>query len=68
MYTDIGFNKGIHFVLKTLFYRIAISKNPKSIFYGTSESTCFRVAAAVGQKNIGKAVIQKVIIRISFCF
>nr|XP_022319171.1 uncharacterized protein LOC111121963 [Crassostrea virginica] len=35
------------------FNRIVAAKNPKTHFYGGSESTCFRVAAAVAQKNIG---------------
>lgn len=37
------------------FNRIVACKNPKNLFYGGSESTSFRVAAAVAHKSIGKS-------------
>lgn len=42
------------------FNNIVASKNPKNRFYGGSESTAFRVAAAVSQKNIGHDALSKV--------
>ncbi|XP_062570472.1 uncharacterized protein LOC134232509 [Saccostrea cucullata] len=42
------------------FNHIVASKNPKSLFLSGSESTSFRIAAAVAQKNIGKSYIQEV--------
>ena len=35
------------------FNNTIFSKHPKSVFYGGSESHCFRVALAVAQKNLG---------------
>lgn len=43
------------------FNNIVACKNPKNRFYGGSESTAFRVTAAVSQENIGHdALISKV--------
>ncbi|XP_062575545.1 uncharacterized protein LOC134237472 [Saccostrea cucullata] len=42
------------------FNRTVASKNPKSHFYGGSESTAFRVASAVAQRNDGAGFISKV--------
>lgn len=42
------------------FNNIVASKHPKNRFYGGSESTAFRVAAAVSQKNIGHDALSKV--------
>lgn len=42
------------------FNRTVASKNPKSHFYSSSESTSFRVAAAVAQRNTGANFIPKV--------
>lgn len=42
------------------FNRVLSAKNPKTYFYGGSESTSFRVAAAVAQKNIGYESLLKV--------
>jgi hypothetical protein len=42
------------------FNNIVAYKNPKALFLSGSESTCFRVAAAVAQKNDGKSFIAKV--------
>lgn len=42
------------------FNRIVASKNPKSHFYSSSESTSFRVAAAVAQRNTGGNFLPKV--------
>lgn len=42
------------------FNRIVTCKNPKNVFFGGSESTSFRVAAAVAHKNIGHQTIEKV--------
>lgn len=42
------------------FNSIVASKHPKSKFYGGSESFYTRVAAAVGQKNLGTAYIANV--------
>lgn len=42
------------------FNNIVASKNPKNRFYGGSESTAFRVAAAVSQKTIGHDALSKV--------
>ncbi|XP_052691838.1 uncharacterized protein LOC128169818, partial [Crassostrea angulata] len=42
------------------FNNIVASNNPKNRFYGGSESTAFRVAAAVSQKNIGHDALSKV--------
>lgn len=44
------------------FINIVASKNPKNRFYGGSESTAFRVAAAVSQNNIGHDAPSKVIL------
>lgn len=55
------------------FNNIVASKNPKNRFYGGYESTAFRVAAAISQKNIGHDALSKVclylyIIYFSFIF
>lgn len=42
------------------FNNIVASKHPKNRFYGGSESTAFRVAAAVSQKNIAHDALSKV--------
>lgn len=42
------------------FNNIVASKNPKNRFYGGYESTAFRVAAAISQKNIGHDALSKV--------
>lgn len=42
------------------FNNIVASKHLKNRFYGGSESTAFRVAAAVSQKNIGHDALSKV--------
>lgn len=42
------------------FNSIVASKHPKNRFYGGSESTAFRLAAAVSQKNIGHDALSKV--------
>ncbi|XP_061190006.1 uncharacterized protein LOC133197832 [Saccostrea echinata] len=42
------------------FNHIVASKHPKNLFLSGSESTSFRIAAAVAQKNIGKSYIQEV--------
>lgn len=42
------------------FNRVVSAKYPKTHFYGGSESSSFRVAAAVGQKNIGHESLSKV--------
>lgn len=42
------------------FNSIVASKHPKKSFYGGSESTAFRLAAAVSQKNIGHDALSKV--------
>jgi DNA polymerase III epsilon subunit-like protein len=44
---------------------IIASKAPKSRYYGGSESSDFRVAAAICQKNIGRAYIPTVLERLS---
>lgn len=41
------------------FNNIVASKNPKNRFYGGYESTAFRVAAAISQKNIGHDALSK---------
>ena len=41
------------------FNRIVACKNPKNFFYSGSESTAFRVAAAVAHKNIGHSTVGK---------
>lgn len=46
------------------FNRVVSAKNPKTHFYGGSESTSFRVAAAVAQKNIGHESLLKVFERL----
>lgn len=40
--------------------RIVACKKPKNVLFGGSESTSFRVAAAVAHKNIGNQTIEKV--------
>ena len=40
---------------------IIASKNPKTRFYGGSESNDFRVACAVAQKNIGYNYVSRVL-------
>ncbi|XP_062585262.1 uncharacterized protein LOC134246936 [Saccostrea cucullata] len=35
-------------------------KHPKTLYLSGSESTCFRVAAAVAQKNVGKSYVTEV--------
>lgn len=42
------------------FNKIVACKNPKALYYSGSESTSFRVAAAVAHKNIGHLTIGKV--------
>lgn len=42
------------------FNHMVACKNPKSRFYAGSESTAFRVAVAVAQKNIGQETLSKV--------
>lgn len=42
------------------FNSIVASKQPKNRFIGGSESTAFRLAAAVSQKKIGHDAISKV--------
>lgn len=42
------------------FNNIVASKNPNNRFYGGYESTAFRVAAAISQKNIGHDALSKV--------
>ena len=39
------------------FNNTVISKHPKSVFYGGSDSHCIRVATAVCQKNLGYSFI-----------
>jgi hypothetical protein len=46
------------------FNNTVASKNPKSHFYSGSESTSFRVAAAVAQKNIGLQTLPKVCVHL----
>lgn len=46
------------------FNKVVSAKNPKTHFYGGSESTSFRVAAAVAQKNIGHESLSKVFERL----
>ncbi|XP_061193563.1 uncharacterized protein LOC133201777 [Saccostrea echinata] len=41
------------------FNHIVASKHPKNLYLSGSESTSFRIAAAVAQKNIGKSYIQE---------
>lgn len=40
---------------------LVASKNPKSKHYAGSESLCFRVAAAVSQKNVGSVYTKRVL-------
>lgn len=42
------------------FNRCVTSKNPKQLHYSSSESTCFRVAAAVVDNNLGNSYITQV--------
>lgn len=50
------------------FNKVVSAKNPKTHFYGGSESTSFRVAAAVAQKNIGHESLSKVCFFIMFSY